>query len=97
MAVPAPEPAEIESVPHCTVPSTLDAPLTESVQAPAQKTEPSSQWVTDDPLIAIWPVLPGASQMSVFQQARSPVGHHDATAQLLSPAGADEQGAANHV
>jgi hypothetical protein len=96
MAVPAPAPAEIERVPHWTVPSIIEVPLAASVQIPGQEIDPSSQRLTEDPVIAIWPEFP-ASQMRVFQHDRSPVGHHELAAQLLSPGGASEQGAANHV
>src|SRR5439155_1060183 len=37
------------------------------------------------------------AQINRFQQARSPDGHQADPAQLASPAGADEHGAANHV
>jgi hypothetical protein len=42
-------------------------------------------------------VLLAGAQMRRFQHARSPTGHQADPAQLASPAGAWEHGAANHV
>src|SRR5712692_8228458 len=100
MAVPTPTAAEIDSVPQVRFPARVEVPLTASVTVPAQNTEPSSQWLLDVPLKAIWPVADDGVKSSWFQQERSPVGHQlEAPRQETSgPAvGSWEQGAANQL
>src|SRR4029077_8735632 len=74
-------------------------PVTRSVQVPGQSIDPSSQALTADPTIAIWPVLVAGAQISSFQQDRSPAGHQADPGQLAASAaeGALEHGEANQV